>query len=144
MSLPRVRRADRLVELRGRAVDAALGELAKAAARTLESEALARDAEARWESAVTVASAACGSAADVGGAHAYLQSLRQRADGAAVAVRVARADEETRRLAVAAARTEHRKLELWRDGLLTAERAGAERLERRASDEVAARIARRP
>jgi hypothetical protein len=71
---------------------------------------------------------------------AYLDTLRRRADAAARLVERAKAEERASHAEVVRAATERRKLELWRDRIVDASRAELAQTERRASDDLAARI----
>ena len=143
MSGERVRRAERIVDLRKRAVELAQSVCAKATMAAQEAEQCAREAELAWSSAGESPDGRCASSTDLAESSAWLRTLRLRADRAAARSREARKEVEVAHASLVAARSELRRIELWRDGLASAERAVADRKERIASDEVAARTARR-
>lgn len=143
MSAERVRRAERVVELRRRAVDAAQATAADAARRVIEAEGAARAAEDLWTREGAAPADASRSSAELAEASAWLRALRVRADRAAAAAGEARAAAARSREALTEARAELRRIELWRDGLVAAARAAQDRKERVAADEVAARVVRR-
>ncbi len=144
MSGERVRRAERIVDLRKRDVELAQAVCAKATMAAQEAEQAARDAEQAWMSAgETTSDGSCASSTDLAESSAWLRTLKLRADRAAARSREARKEVEQAHASLVAARSELRRIELWRDGLASAERAVTDRKERIASDEVAARTARR-
>lgn len=143
MSADRTKRAERVVDLRRRAVEQAQTLAAEAARRVAEAEAAAREAEALWSRESAAPAHGSASSADLAEVNAWLRALRQRADRAATQVGVARAEAQRCHEALVAARGELRRIELWRDGLAAAARATQDRKERTAADEVAARAVRR-
>jgi hypothetical protein len=85
MSADRARRAERVIELRQRAVDAAQTEHAAAARAVLEAEMVSRDAESLYlRESAAVESDRYASSVDLATSSAWLKTLRQRADQAAV------------------------------------------------------------
>lgn len=143
MSAERVRRAERVVELRRRVVDEAQAAAAGAARRVIEAAAAARAAEDLWSREGAAPSAARLSSAELAEASAWLRALQVRAARAAAQVTAARAAAQVSHEALTGARAELRRIELWRDGLVAADRAAQDRKDRVAADEVAARVARR-
>lgn len=143
MSADRLRRADRLVELRKRAVDLAQAADAEATRAVSEAEELARMAEARWSNAAAEPPHARLSSAEFAAESAWIHGLRERADRAEVRATEARKEAAQKRAELVEAKGELRKIELWREGLAAKARAVTERKERLAADEVAARAARR-
>jgi hypothetical protein len=73
-------------------------------------------------------------------ARAHLDGLRRRANTAGMAVLDAQRAEQAARVACIMADRELKKVEAWRDRLVEAERAEADRRERILTDEAAARI----
>lgn len=143
MSADRERRAERVVDLRRRAVEQAQTLAADAARRVAEAEAAAREAEALWARESAAPSHGSLSSADLSEASAWIRALRLRADRAATQAGAARAEAQRCHEALVGARGELRRIELWRDGLAAAARAAQERKERTVADEVAARAVRR-
>jgi flagellar biosynthesis chaperone FliJ len=143
VSAERVRRAERVVELRRRAVEAAQASVAEAARRVIEAEDAARAAEDQWSRDGSAPVAASLSSAELADASGWLRALRGRADRAAAQAAEARAAAQRSQEALVGARAELRRIELWRDGLVAAVRAAQDRKDRVAADEVAARVARR-
>jgi flagellar export protein FliJ len=134
---------ERIVELRTRGVDLAAGELARA--RLAADAAGARVVElarAHAEAADEAAQQRAGTIAEFGERRAFVESLRGRLERARDEVRKAEAVLEERQRAVAEAKRELRKIEIWRDGLLQTERDDDARKDRAATDELAARVTR--
>lgn len=133
-------RVERLLALRERAVESAravLGAALRATAQAAEAQAAAERAWSTRAAAVAVARFP-----DVDAlmeAHAHLAALRLRADLAAREHTAARAKEELARASCMRAERERKKLEIWRDRLLSLEAQAERRSERLATDEVAAR-----
>lgn len=143
MSADRLQRAGMLVELRQRAVEVAQTESAAATRRAQDAEQAAQRAADAWAEAAGASPEERTSSVDLAELSAWLGALRHRADRAAAQAAEARAEAERRRAALVVARSELRKIEVWRDGLAAGVRAAAMRLERVAADEVAARTVRR-
>ncbi len=144
MSRERRRQADKILDARQRGVDVAEAELATLARRTLEASSAAESARAAWRDRMAACPLAECSSYDLAIEHLYVATLEKRAILLANAAREANAAEERARLKVCSARTEHKKVETWRDRLLETFKLEEIRLERLQSDEVAARISRKP
>jgi flagellar biosynthesis chaperone FliJ len=133
-------RVERLLTLRERAVESAravLGAALRVTAQAAEAQAAAENA---WST--RAAAAATTRFPDVDAlmeSHAHLDALRRRADLAATELTAARDKEEVARAGCMRAERERKKLELWRDRLLSLEAQAERRSERLATDEVAAR-----
>ena len=97
MSADRLRRADRLVELRKRAVDLAQAADAEATRAVSEAEELARMAEARWSNAAAEPPHARLSSAEFAAESAWIHALRERADRAEVRAAEARKEAAQKR-----------------------------------------------
>jgi flagellar export protein FliJ len=132
----------RILEIRKRTVDEVQALLAAAIERTATARA-AREALEADLAALFDARSGIHSAQDLEERDAHRAHLRHRIVQATIAERAAATDEEARRSAVADARRELRKIELYVEGLDAREREDLERKEQRATDEAAARIARR-
>ncbi len=78
-------------------------------------------------------------AGELADSRAYIQSLRQYADQAAILVSNADKEEKQSREVLTLAKREVRKLEIWRDELEKIDRADTTHRERVAADQVAAR-----
>ncbi len=135
---PRLKRIGRLIELRGRAADAARVALAQATAELTQRRAEARAAEAAWEAAMDADHPR--SVGDLEDAHDAIQALRHALERARDEVRAAEISEDTHRHHVQEAEKDRKKLEVWRDAMHETLTADAARLEQRATDETAARI----
>lgn len=142
MTGERVRRAERVIDLRKRSVDLAQAECASATLAAQEADQIALAAEDEWVNASRCAER-CASSTDLERASAWLHTLRLRADRSAAEAADARAEVDRAHAGLVAARAELRRIELWRDGLVAAQRVALDRRERTATDEVAARTARR-
>lgn len=143
MSVDRLQRAGMLVELRQRAVELAQTLSAEATRRALDADEASKRAAEAWEESTRTTPGERTSSVDLAELCAWQGTLRQRAEAAAAAAVAAHAEAERQRAALVAARSELRKIEVWRDGLAAAVRSAALRVERIASDEVAARTVRR-
>ncbi len=143
MSQERRRRAQKIVDARQRGVDFAEAELASLARRTLAAEAAAADAGAALKSRMGSRPLTECSSDDLALEHAYLLTLEKAAERLAGAAREAKAKEDVARLKVCSARTEHKKVETWRDRLIEASMLEEARIERFQSDELAARFSRK-
>jgi hypothetical protein len=140
---PRIRRAARLVELAEKAEN-------EARARAVAAEQAHRDArrdaereEHAWTEAARDFTTGIKHVSELEAQAAYLETLRRRADAACKRVEKALEDERLCAAEVVRAATERRKLELWRDRIVDTANAEETRLERMASDALAARIASR-
>jgi flagellar biosynthesis chaperone FliJ len=143
VSQERRRRAERIIDARQRGVDLAEAELASFARKTLE--ALSAAEKAREASKGRVGShplSEC-SSEDLSREHEYLVMLEKKAERLAQVAREAKREEEGARLKVCIAKTEHKKVETWRDRLVEASKLEELRLERVQSDELAARVSRK-
>jgi flagellar biosynthesis chaperone FliJ len=143
MSLERRRQAEKILDARQRGVDVAEAELAALARKTLEADAAAEGARAAWRARMGSRSFAECSSHDLALEHLYVLTLQRQADLLAGVTRDAKAREENARFKVCNARTEHKKVETWRDRLVEASKLEEARIERLQSDEVAARISRK-
>jgi flagellar biosynthesis chaperone FliJ len=143
VSSQRIRRAERIVALRQTGVDEAQTALAEAKRRAQEAEAAAAAAEALWVSETAAADHGVPSSVDLATLSAWLRSLRVQADQAAARAAAATKAVQGCHDALIAARSELRRIELWRDGIAAAARAEQDRKDRLAADEVTARASRR-
>jgi flagellar export protein FliJ len=142
MSRLRAHRARRIVDMRAAAVDRIEVELGDLTRRTLEIAESMRLVREAWQAAVSQPAAPLCTSADLVQAHDYRLGLTRRIDTLAADERRARIEEDACRKRLCAAKAELRKIEMWRDGLLEAAGAEESMIERKATDEVAARIAR--
>jgi flagellar export protein FliJ len=141
MSQDRLRRMGRLVDVRVRAVDVVEMELAQLVRRLADAKEAVRRAHGAWEAAASVPAPPTCTSADLHDAHAHLLGLRRRIETLAAQERQVRLLEEASRSRLLAAKTELKKIETWRDRLVDAVRAEEDAQERKATDQVAARIA---
>ena len=133
-------RVERLLALRERAVESARAVLAAALRATASAAEALSATESAWSTrAASVAAARFPDVDALMQAHAHLDALRRRADLAATELTNARNQEEGARAGCMRAERERKKLELWRDRLLSLEAQAERRSERLATDEVAAR-----
>lgn len=132
-----------LLELRDREVETAERALA-GAVRHLE-DALARlaAAKARFDDAMERAASEVGTAWDLGYSRTHLETLRGGLDRLAAEISEARVAEAHARGVMVEAKREKKKLELWCDARTREIDAEEARVERRATDEIALRGARR-
>lgn len=144
MEAVRILRAERLIDIRKRAVTEAQQELALARHALMDAELAAKDARERWEADSEAARSSSTIAfGDLSERHARNRQLydawrhadRKRID---VALLV-----EERRDAVTLARAEQRKLEVWRDKMVEQGAMHRAVVERAETDALAARTARR-
>ncbi len=139
----RVRRATRLVEL-GEKAEQSARVRASAAERALsDARDDARGQENAWSEAARDFATGIKRVTELQEQAAHLETLRRRADAAARRVERAIADERACATELVRTATERRKLELWRDRIIDANRAEEARLERIASDELASRVVSR-
>ena len=138
----RLRRVQRLVELGHDAVQAARASAAAAARAVADARRDAERDERAWSDAAQQFGTKVALASDLEEQAAHLRTLRLRADGTARQVDRAVAEERRCAAAVVKAAMDHRKLELWRDRIVSGEREEEDRQERRSTDELAARGAR--
>lgn len=142
MSQERRRRAQRIVEARQRKVDFAEAELATSSRRTIEAKDVAESATTAWKDRMQACPSSECSSDDLALEHAYLSTLEKRAERLAQIAREAKAVEEGARLKVCNAKTEHKKVETWRDRWVEASKLEEARIERIQSDEFTARLTR--
>ena len=143
MSRERIRRAEKIVSLRLRAVDAARARLAEAMEHAQRTEIQARAAEKIWEAhARWMQQPHVQTVQDLRDAHAHLRLLRQRSDTATRDWEHAQDTELERRRELADARLILKKFESWRDRLVSAQQDEDRRLQARFEDELAARVVR--
>ncbi len=142
MSRARAARAGRIVRHRERAVDRVEAELGERVRRTLEARAAVEAARKVWDAAMASSEPQAVSSADLAETHAYRLSLARKVEVLLARERELRLEEDAARKTLSAAKTEMRKIEMWRDQLIEAAVMDENAQERRASDEVAARIAR--
>jgi len=142
--MTRIQRITRIVDLRGRALEAAQRELEAAVRRTEEARADAERAEQILRTAeIEVARFAAGAADDFATARTHLITLSLQFHRAQARLGRATDDEGEKRRMLSEAKREVRKVELWRDSALGAQAEEEARRERRATDELAARRARK-
>jgi hypothetical protein len=139
----RVRRAARLVEMADKAEQSARARAGAAAGALREARDDAQREERAWTDGARDFATGIKRVTELQEQAAYLETLRRRADAAARRVERAIESERTCAAEVVRAATERRKLELWRDRIVEANRVEETRLERIASDDMAARIAGR-
>jgi flagellar biosynthesis chaperone FliJ len=133
---------ERLVELGLEAVNAARASVAAASRAVAEARADAQKDECAWSEAAQGFGIGVARSSDLDHQAAHLRTLRLRADTAARRLERALGEERRCAAAVVKATMEHRKLELWRDRIVQAEREDEMRQEQRQSDELAARTVR--
>jgi hypothetical protein len=143
LSHERRHRAEKILHARQRAVDVAEAELATLVRESLQAEIAADGARAFVEARMRSQHARECSSEDLGREHTYILALAKYAEVMADLARGAKAREEVGRLKVCNAKTEHKKVETWRDRLVEGIQSEEARIERLQGDEVAARIARR-
>ena len=143
MSRERRRRADRIVDARQRLVDVAQAELGALAQKTLEANRAAESARNEWRARSGSRTPTECTSHELALECAYVTTLDRRADYFAQVAREALAREERARCKVTLAKTEHKKVETWRDRLVEACRLEDVVIERLQSDDLAARISRR-
>jgi hypothetical protein len=142
MSGAEVKRAGRLAELRASAVDRLEVELAQHVRATTEVETAEKNARAMWDAAASKSSGSSCSSADLAEAYGYCVGLMRKVEVLAGRAKQARLQEVGAREKLRLAKTELRKIEMWRDRLAHALDADEATKERKAADDVAARIAR--
>lgn len=137
---PRIKRAARLVEMAEKAENAARAQAAAAAHAVTDAKSDAQRAEQTWIDVAKDFATGVKTVTELQEQAAYLGTLRRRSDSAAKRVEKALEHERACAAIVVRAATEKRKLELWRDRIVDAVRVEEQRLERLASDALAARI----
>jgi hypothetical protein len=143
MSVERHRRAERILDARQRALNIAEAELAELARKTVQACLAAERTRAELEVRMDAPPVAEWSSDELARERAYFVALARYADALATTARDAKAKEELSRTKVLGAKTEHKKVETWRDRLIDAHRLEEARIERVQSDELAARVARK-
>jgi hypothetical protein len=143
MSQERRRQANKILDVRQRGVDIAEAELAALARKADEANAEADRARAVWSGRLESKYVAVCSSDDLEMEDSYVRSLETTAIRLAAAAREAKAREANARAKVCGAKTEHKKVETWRDRLVEALTFEQARIERIQGDEVAARISRK-
>jgi hypothetical protein len=139
---PRLRRAAKLIDLADSAERAARAQSVLAERALSEARSSLQAAEARWTTAASQPAPVARSA-DLEEEAAYLRALRAKADAAARGVEQASVAERRAAADLVRAATERRKLEMWRDRMIEADRTEEARKERLANDELAASRAER-
>jgi len=142
MTEAQVKRAGRIVDLRARVVDRLEIELAQHVRATIEVDNAAKNARTAWDAAASKSPGSSCSSADLAEAYGYRVGLMRRVDLLAARAKQARAQEESVREKLRLAKTELKKIEMWKDRLVLARHADEAEKERKAADDVAARIAR--
>ncbi len=138
----RIKRAQRLLEIADRAVKSARASAAAAERCMVASRSEAHKRELAWEDAAQAFGSGVAFATDLTDQAARLRTLRVQADAAANELLVTIDNHRKALQAVVEASRKHRTLELWRDRLRDAEQDELRVLERRGSDELAARVVR--
>jgi flagellar biosynthesis chaperone FliJ len=142
VSRERVQRATRVVSVRARAVDVIeleLSDLVRRSAQALEALDAARSS---WQAALSAQPSSRCSSADLALAHSHRSALARWVSTRSAIEEKARLDEAACRKRLCAIKMDVKKLEIWRDGLLETTRANETLHEQRATDDMAARIAR--
>jgi hypothetical protein len=137
-----MKRAERLLELADRSVKSALAAAAAAERAVMAARAEAETSERAWGDAARAFGAGVKTATDLRDQSAHLRTLRLRADTSAVKLGTALDCERKAHAAVVETSRKRRTLELWRDRIQEADQAEQRVLERRGSDELAARLVR--
>lgn len=138
-----MKRTEPLLAVRERALDEKRGAFAAAVSAAATSRAAAANAQKVWEMrAIRVGAMGHATVAEHAEARAHVESLRKAAVRAAEVAAEAAKGERAAREAMIAAERELKKIETWRDGMLEDQRAEGARMERRATDELAARAHR--
>lgn len=137
----RIKRTKPVLHAKSRLVDEKRAALAAAlrAANAARVEQL--NAEDAWEKRVNaLATGQYETIAEHLEARAHLESLKRAALAAADRAALAIRTEQAARESLIVAERDLKKIEAWRDGIAEAERAAEARVERLASDELAARM----
>jgi flagellar export protein FliJ len=143
MSELKLRRIQRLIDARSKALDHARAALSDAQRTTASARAQREEAESTWsQQADAVATLTHPTVGALSESRAYLESLRRRLDLAAQALTRAENEERARREACIAAEREVKKMELWKARVIEGDNLLAARSERSANDELAARTYR--
>ena len=143
MSELRLRRIQRLIDARQKAVDIARAALSDGQRATATARGEREEAYRTWsvgsDAAAKLTHPTVGALSE---ARSFLETLRRRVDVADKVLAQAEAEEHKRREACIAAEREVKKMELWRERVAEGERLLAARIERTATDELAARTYR--
>jgi flagellar export protein FliJ len=141
----RLKRIQRLVDLRERERDSARGELADAQRHAARAQARHESAERRWADEADAAAepGEVASMRDFAESRMHLDSLRRVADRASEQRRRAEGEEDRKRDAATEAQRELRKMELWSEAQEDRLRELGLRADQRVTDELAARIVHR-
>jgi flagellar export protein FliJ len=132
-------RIERLITVRARAVQRAEIESAELAYALREAEHRVAEARSEWHSSMSVGTSAEWSPVDLVAAYEYAISLGRRHDTRLREARAASEKHEAARARMQEARIALRKLELWRDRVQEQGRVESAAVERRETDEIAAR-----
>ncbi len=143
MSRERARRAGRVVEVRERATRLAESALAESTQNLRAAETAVLDARKAWEEAASKGIDGPVSSWDLADAHQNLLYLQKTVETKLTLQVQAQMAEHKARAALTVARVEQKKVETWREGLVTAAVNDEAYKERRATDELAASRARR-
>lgn len=135
------RRATRLVSLRQRVADRAKSALANASSEVARRREIALDADRAWSDSADQVDVR--SVAEAIEEHELLAHLSRRRSTALEDLAAAQEHRERSLDAAIAAQRDLRRFELWMDGLARREEEAQRSIEQRATDEVAARRARR-
>lgn len=144
MSAAGLKRLEAVLDLRQRAVESAEQAVGVAVRKSEEAREVVREAEKRYDAALIEASKDdSDSAWELGYRRSHLETLRNRITRAGTALAEAMKEEDKVRGVLVEAKREHKKLELWCDARTREAEAEEARVERRATDEMALRGARR-
>jgi len=142
MSRERLVRIQRVLEARQAVADRVEVELGGLTRAFLEAQRAVEQARNDWSVAMGATLASECSSADLAEVHGYATALGHRHDARVRELREADARRQACLARLAAARTEVRKLEMWRAKVLEAANREEAARERRAMDEFAARVVR--
>jgi flagellar export protein FliJ len=137
-----VARLQRVLDVREAAARRLEAELATLTRAALAAEQTSHEARGAWFDAMNVALPEPCSSADLAEAHGYAVTLGHRYDARVRELREAINRREACQVRLRAARIEVRKLELWRGRWIEAAAREETARERRATDELAARLTR--
>lgn len=140
MSLANRSRFARLVQVRTTAADRVAAELGALARTVAEIEEAASRALREWRSALEQPAPDNCSPLDLVDAHAFRLALQRDFDGHTRRARMAREQLESCRARLTAARLAVRQVELWRDRVAAEDTTQETLQEKRANDDLAARI----
>jgi flagellar export protein FliJ len=142
VSRERLRRIERVLNARQRAADRLELELADLVRARMEALLTAKQARETWIKAMNVPQAERCSSTELSEAHGYAVTLGLRYEARAAEAREAEARCTAARTRLLAARSEVRKVELWQSRVIDARTLEDLAIERRATDELAARHGR--